>query len=96
MRVSENSPQDLGVRVYHVNRENPLAPPITPSEFFIAGQLFNEADTDHDFKVSDSEKAAAEAIFDENDADYIEITRLNLLQYYHWNTADWTWIGPSK
>ena len=96
VRVSENSPQDLGVRVYHVNRKNPLAPPITPNMFFIAGQLFNVADTTHDFKVSDAEKAAAAAILGENSDDYLEVTRLNLLQYYHWNTAAGTWVGPSK
>ena len=96
VRVSENSAHDLGVRVYHVNRKNPLAPPITPKAFFIAGQLFNEADTSRDFKVSESEKSAAASILGENSADYLEVTRLNLLQYYHWNTAAGTWIGPSK
>ena len=96
VRVSEKSPQDLGVRVYHVNRKNPLAPPITPNMFFIAGQLFNEADTTRDFKVSDAEKTAAAAILGTSSADYLEVTRLNLLQYYHWNTAAGTWIGPSK
>ena len=96
VRVSEKSPQDLGVRVYHVNRKNPLVPPITPNMFFIAGQLFNAADTTHDFKVSDAEKSAAAAILGTSSADYLEVTRLNLLQYYHWNTAAGTWIGPSK
>lgn len=62
-----------------------------PTNFFVAGRLFNPADTDKDFVVSPGEKAEAKGLLGESISDYLEMTRLNLLPYYHWSTADQTW-----
>jgi len=79
-----------GVCVYHWKRWNPAAF-INANEFFVSGLLFNEADTNKDFAVSESEKSAAASLLGTNSAAYLEVSRLALLPYYHWNSAEGTW-----
>jgi hypothetical protein len=79
-----------GISVYHWKRWNP-ALFIDADKFFVAGKLFNEADTDRNFAVSESEKTAAASLLGVNSAAYLEVSRLSLLEYYHWNSAEGTW-----
>lgn len=82
---------EVSISVFHYLRWAPEHFIVDGSKFFIAGQLFNVADTDRNFKVSAEEKTNAAALLGENSADYLEVTRLQLLPYYHWSTADQTW-----
>lgn len=66
------------------------------SSFIKAGKLFNVADVNKDFIIDDDEKADAGWLLGESIADYLEVTRLALLRYYHWDAKEGTWIGPSK
>ena len=79
-----------GVSVYHWKRWSPEKF-IDVNTFFVAGRLFNPADTDRNFIVSEAEKAAAAALLGTSSADYLEVSRLALLPYYHWKSADGTW-----
>ncbi|MGN0854782.1 MAG: MBG domain-containing protein [Kiritimatiellia bacterium] len=79
-----------GVSVYHWKRWQPSLF-IDAGTFFVAGLLFNPADTNGDFVVSEAEKVAAEAMLGASSSDYLEVTRLALLPYYHWNTEAETW-----
>lgn len=86
-----------GINVYHWKRYNPSKGYFDTNAFFVVGRLYNPSDNDPtDFRVSDSEKIAAEPLLRTSVSDYLEMTRLNLLQYYHWNTNAGTWKGPSK
>ena len=79
-----------GISVYHWKRWSPEKF-IDVNTFFVAGRLFNPADTDRNFIVSEAEKAAAAALLGTSSADYLEVSRLALLPYYHWKSADGTW-----
>ena len=79
-----------GVSVYHWKRAKPETF-IDRNSFFVAGLLFNQADTDKDFAVSEAEKDAASSLLGTNSADYLEVSRLALLPFYHWNSAEGTW-----
>ena len=79
-----------GISVYHWKRWSPEKF-IDVNTFFMAGRLFNPADTDRNFIVSEAEKAAAAALLGTSSADYLEVSRLALLPYYHWKSADGTW-----
>ena len=79
-----------GVSVYHWKRWSPETF-IDVNTFFVAGRLFNPADTDRNFIVSEAEKVAAAALLGTSSADYLEVSRLALLPYYHWKSADGTW-----
>lgn len=79
-----------GVSVYHWKRWTPSTF-IDDTAFFVAGRLFNEADTNRDFRISEAEKNAAASMLGASSADYLEVSRLSLLEYYHWKSADGTW-----
>ena len=64
---------------------------IDEDKFFVAGLLFNQADTNKDFMVSEAEKTAAASLLGTSSADYLEVTRLSLLEFYHWSSEDGTW-----
>jgi len=87
------------VSVYHWKRWTP-SKFIDYERFFVCGSLFNEADTDRDFVVTESEKLAAAPLLGEDSSAYLEVSRLSLLEYYHWqwnaDREEWTWMGPSK
>lgn len=90
----------VGISVYSWDLSHPDdwfagADEFFAKNFFI-GKLYNPADTDKNFKVSEAEKAAAAPLLGESVSDYLEMTRLELLQYYHWNREKGTWTGPSK
>ena len=78
------------VSVYHWKRWDP-SKFIDADRFFVAGKLFNRADENQDFKVSEEEKIAAASILGESSAEYLEVTRLALLPWYHWSTEAQTW-----
>ena len=79
-----------GVSVYHWKRWNPVLF-IEADKFFVAGKLFNEADSDRNFVVSEAEKTAAASLLGVSRAAYLEVSRLSLREYYHWNSAEGTW-----
>ena len=62
-----------------------------PNSFFVWGLLFNEADTNKDFVVSEAEKTAASSLLGSSSAAYLEVTRLAELPYYHWKVSEGTW-----
>ena len=66
------------------------------SSFIKAGKLFNVADVNKDFVIDEEEKADAGWLLGKSVADYLEVTRLALLRYYHWDAKEGTWVGPSK
>jgi hypothetical protein len=76
-----------GIGMYHWQREKPSVFINTPNSFVVAGELFNAADTNHDFIISDEEKVAAGTMLGDNSEAYMNVTRINLLPYYHWNPA---------
>ena len=76
-----------GIGMYHWQREKPSVFINTPNSFVVAGELFNAADTNHDFIISDEEKIAAGTMLGDNSEAYMDVTRINLLPYYHWNPA---------
>lgn len=84
-----------GILYFHYSRQ-PLDKFADLDKFFVFGQLFNKADTDEDFRISEAEKDAAAPILGESSAAYTEVTYLYGLQYYHWNMEAGTWKGPSK
>ena len=79
-----------GVSVYHWKRWDPSSF-IIANSFFVSGRLFNQADTNRDFVVSEAEKTAAAPLLGTNSSDYLEVSRLALLRYYHWKTSEGTW-----
>ena len=79
-----------GVSVYHWKRWTPSRF-LDENSFFVAGKLFNEADTNRDFAVSEAEKTAAASLLGTSSSAYLEVTRLSLLEFYHWNSAEGTW-----
>ena len=79
-----------GVSVYHWKRWAP-SKFLDENSFFVAGKLFNEADTNKDFAVSEAEKTAAASLLGTSSSAYLEVTRLSLLEFYHWKSADGTW-----
>ncbi len=79
-----------GVSVYHWKRWSPEKF-IDADSFFVAGRLFSPADANRDFVVSEEEKTAAASLLGSNSADYLEVSRLALLPYYHWSSSEGTW-----
>jgi len=79
-----------GVSLYHWKRAKPESF-IDANAFFVTGRLFNEADTDKDFVISEAEKDAASPLLGTSSAAYLEVSRLSLLPYYHWKSAEGTW-----
>ena len=79
-----------GVSVYHWKRWAPSRF-IDQNSFFVAGRLFNEADTNRDFVISEAEKTAAASLLGTSSSAYLEVTRLSLLEFYHWKSAEGTW-----
>ena len=83
-----------GVSVYHWKRWAPSRF-IDQNSFFVAGRLFNEADTNRDFVISEAEKTAAASLLGTSSNAYLEVSRLALLDFYHWKSSDGTWQGDS-
>ena len=81
----------VGVSVFHWKRWKPEKFITNPNEFFVAGKLFNEADSNMDFSISEEEKIAAGPLLGTDSSAYCEVTRLSCLEFYHWNSGDETW-----
>ncbi len=79
-----------GVSVYHWKRWSPELF-IDADAFVVAGRLFCEADTNRDFVVSEAEKIAASSLLGESSMEYLEVSRLALLEFYHWDPQTGTW-----